>query len=227
MVRAEAGDVIDTDMGRVVDVRVEVGAMLGEGLEAPAVATLTERFAIRGRTGKGELADPARAGGSLSADVAETPRRRRRDLKMVAPRNMAAFARVSGDHNPIHTSDAAALLAGLGSPIVHGMWLSAAAQQPSSPSTPHRRCPTRRLNRAWTARFLGMVRPGAEIDVRVDRVATDHGDEIVEVGCRVDGDLVMVATGRTAAPKTVYAFPARHPAPGHGPRRPLAQQGRA
>ncbi len=72
VVRAEAGDVIDTDMGRVVEVRVEVGAMLGEGLEAPAVATLTERFAIRGRTGKGELADPARAGGSLSADVAET-----------------------------------------------------------------------------------------------------------------------------------------------------------
>ncbi|GBF13153.1 3-oxoacyl-[acyl-carrier-protein] synthase 2 [Rhodococcus sp. Br-6] len=213
VVRAEAGDVIDTDMGRVVEVRVEVGAMLGEGLEAPAVATLTERFAIRGRTGKGELADPARAGGSLSADVAETPRRRRRDLKMVAPRNMAAFARVSGDHNPIHTSDAAALLAGLGSPIVHGMWLSAAAQQAVVAVDPASKVPTRRLT-AWTARFLGMVRPGAEIDVRVDRVATDHGDEIVEVGCRVDGDLVMVATGRTAAPKTVYAFP------GQGIQRP-------
>ncbi|WP_305091979.1 type I polyketide synthase [Prescottella sp. R16] len=213
VVRAEAGDVVDTDMGRVVEVRVEVGAMLGEGLEAPAVATLTERFAIRGRTGRGELADPARAGGSLSADVAETPRRRRRDLTMVAPRNMAAFARVSGDHNPIHTSDAAALLAGLGSPIVHGMWLSAAAQQAVVAVDPASKVPTRRLT-AWTARFLGMVRPGAEIDVRVDRIATDGGDEIVEVGCRVDGDLVMVATGRTAAPKTVYAFP------GQGIQRP-------
>ena len=41
---------------------------------------------------------------------------------------MRPFAVVSGDHNPIHTSRAAALLAGLESPIVHGMWLSAAAQ---------------------------------------------------------------------------------------------------
>ncbi|KIM15771.1 hypothetical protein QV65_20200, partial [Rhodococcus erythropolis] len=75
------------------------------------------------------------------------------------------------------------------------------------------RVPPRRLT-AWTARFLGMVRPGAEIDVRVDRVGIDQGAEIVEVGCRIDGELVMVATGRTAAPKTVYAFP------GQGIQRP-------
>ncbi len=41
---------------------------------------------------------------------------------------MRPFAVVSGDHNPIHTDRTAALLAGLESPIVHGMWLSAAAQ---------------------------------------------------------------------------------------------------
>ena len=49
---------------------------------------------------------------------------------------MAAFAAVSGDHNPIHTSIAAAKLAGLGSPIVHGMWLSAAAQHAVSAVDP-------------------------------------------------------------------------------------------
>lgn len=127
---------------------------------------------------------------------------------------MGSFAQVSGDHNPIHTSDNAALLAGLGSPIVHGMWLSAAAQQVVAAVDPgETKTPPRRLT-AWTARFLGMVRPGAEIDVRVDRVAVDRGAEIVEVGCRIDGELVMVATGRTAAPKTVYAFP------GQGIQRP-------
>ena len=47
---------------------------------------------------------------------------------VTAPTDMSAFAVVSGDHNPIHTDRAAALLAGLKSPIVHGMWLSAAAQ---------------------------------------------------------------------------------------------------
>ena len=64
VVNAEVASVLDTDLGRVVEVKVEVGAMLGEGLDAPAVVTMTERFAIRGRTGAGELADPARAGAS-------------------------------------------------------------------------------------------------------------------------------------------------------------------
>ncbi|MGY2063723.1 acyltransferase domain-containing protein, partial [Nocardia gipuzkoensis] len=74
------------------------------------------------------------------------------------------------------------------------------AIDPESPLPP-------RTLTAWTTRFLGMVRPGAEIDVRVERVAVDRGSEIVEVSCRTGGDLVMTATGRIAAPKTVYAFP--------------------
>ncbi|MFD4292504.1 fatty acid synthase subunit beta domain-containing protein [Rhodococcus sp. NPDC058532] len=213
-VKAEGVSVVDTDLGRVVEVHVEVGAMRGEqGTAAPTFATMVERFAIRGRSGRAELADPRRAGGSLSDAAADTPRRRRRQTTIVAPRHMAAFAQVSGDHNPIHTSDNAALLAGLGSPIVHGMWLSAAAQQVVVAVDPEATVPARRLT-AWTARFLGMVRPGALIDVRVDRIGHDAGAEIVEVGCRVDGELVMVATGRTAAPKTVYAFP------GQGIQRP-------
>ena len=205
-VRAESGEVIDTDLGRVVEVRVTVGAMRDHGLETPTVATLVERFAIRGRTGSGELTDPPRAAGTVAEDAPETPRRRRRDVTLTAPQAMAAFAEVSGDHNPIHTSTAAAKLAGLGSPIVHGMWLSAAAQHAVSAVDPESPLPARTLT-AWTARFLGMVRPGAQIDVRVERIAVDRGCEIVEVSCRTGGDLVMTATARLAAPKTVYAFP--------------------
>uniref|UniRef100_UPI003CC7FD90 fatty acid synthase subunit beta domain-containing protein n=1 Tax=Nocardia wallacei TaxID=480035 RepID=UPI003CC7FD90 len=205
-VRAESGAVLDTDMGRVVEVHVEVGVMRDHGLETPTVAKLVERFAIRGRNGDGELSDPPRAAGTVSAEATDTPRRRRRDVRMVAPRAMGAFAAVSGDHNPIHTSDNAARLAGLGSPIVHGMWLSAAAQHAVSAVDPESPVPARTVN-AWTTRFLGMVRPGAEIDVRVERIAVDQGSEIVEVSCRTGGDLVMTATARLAAPKTVYAFP--------------------
>ncbi|WP_454199452.1 fatty acid synthase subunit beta domain-containing protein [Nocardia sp. Marseille-Q1738] len=208
-VRAEAGETLDTDLGRVVEVTVRITAMLDKpetGMSMPVLATLTERFAIRGRNGTGELADPPRAAGTLSDAATDTPRRRRRDVTIVAPRTMHAFAAVSGDHNPIHTSDAAAKLAGLGSPIVHGMWLSAAAQHAVSAIDPAASVPARTLT-AWTTRFLGMVRPGAEIDVRVERVAVDAGSEIVEVSCRTGGELVMTATGRTAAPKTVYAFP--------------------
>ncbi|MBF6074508.1 DUF1729 domain-containing protein [Nocardia beijingensis] len=208
-VRAEAGETVDTDLGRVVEVHVRITAMLDKpetGMSMPVLATLTERFAIRGRTGAGELADPPRAAGTVSAAATDTPRRRRRDVTIVAPRTMHAFAAVSGDHNPIHTSDAAAKLAGLGGPIVHGMWLSAAAQHVVSAVDPASSVPARTLT-AWTTRFLGMVRPGAQIDVRVERVALDAGSEIVEVSCRTEGELVMTATGRTAAPKTVYAFP--------------------
>lgn len=208
-VRAEAGQTLDTDLGRVVEVRVKISGMLDKpetGMSMPTIATLTERFAIRGRNGSAELTDPARAAGSLSEDATDTPRRRRRDVAIVAPRAMAAFAQVSGDHNPIHTSDNAAKLAGLGSPIVHGMWLSAAAQHAVSAIDLNDKAPARTIT-AWTTRFLGMVRPGAQIDVRVERVAVDHGSEIVEVSCRIAGDLVMTATGRIAPPKTVYAFP--------------------
>ncbi|MEU6563907.1 fatty acid synthase subunit beta domain-containing protein [Nocardia nova] len=205
-VRAESGSVVDTDLGRVVEVRVTVGVMRDHGLETPTVATLVERFAIRGRNGSGELTDPPRAAGTVSESATDTPRRRRRDVVLTAPRAMAAFAEVSGDHNPIHTSTAAAKLAGLGSPIVHGMWLSAAAQHAVSAVDPESPLPARTVT-AWTTRFLGMVRPGAQIDVRVERIAVDRGCEIVEVSCRTGGDLVMTATARLAAPKTVYAFP--------------------
>ncbi len=206
VVRAEAGSVVDTDLGRVIEVGVTVGEMRDQGLDVVPLARLVERFAIRGRTGAAELADPPRAAGTVGENATETPRRRRRDTTIVAPRTMTAFATVSGDHNPIHTSDSAAKLAGLGSPIVHGMWLSAAAQHTVSAVDTTSSVPPRTLT-AWTTRFLGMVRPGAEIDVRVERIAVDAGSEIVEVSCRIDGELVMTATGRTAAPKTVYAFP--------------------
>lgn len=205
-VRAESAEVLDTDLGRVVEVKVTVGVMRDHGLETPAVAKLVERFAIRGRTGQAELSDPPRAAGSLSADATDTPRRRRRDVALAAPRAMGAFAQVSGDFNPIHTSDNAAKLAGLGNPIVHGMWLSAAAQHAVSAIDLSDKVPPRTIT-AWTTRFLGMVRLGAKIDVRVERVAVDRGSEIVEVSCRIDGNLVMTATGRIAPPKTVYAFP--------------------
>ncbi|WP_108925266.1 type I polyketide synthase [Mycobacterium montefiorense] len=199
-VTATASAATDTDMGRVVPVSVTVA-----GPDGTVIASLEERFAILGRTGAGELTDPARAGGSVSENATDTPRRRRRDVTMTAPVDMRPFAVVSGDHNPIHTDRAAALLAGLESPIVHGMWLSAAAQHTVTATDGQARPPARLIG--WTARFLGMVRPGDEVDFRVDRVGIDQGAEVLEVAARIGSDLVMSATARLAAPKTVYAFP--------------------
>jgi fatty acid synthase len=190
----------DTEYGRVIPVSVTFADAKGTVL-----AKLEERFAIRGRTGAAELTDPPRAGGAITDNATDTPRRRRRDVTVTAPTNMSAFAVVSGDHNPIHTDRAAALLAGLKSPIVHGMWLSAAAQHVVA-ATDGKPAPPARVV-GWTSRFLGMVLPGDEIDFRVDRVGIDRGAEIVEVAARVNNELVMSATAQLAAPKTVYAFP--------------------
>ena len=155
---------------------VEVVIADADGTE---LAKLEERFAIRGRTGSAEFADPPRAGGAITDNATDTPRRRRRDVTVTAPTDMSAFAVVSGDHNPIHTDRAAALLAGLKSPIVHGMWLSAAAQHVVA-ATDGKPAPPARVV-GWTSRFLGMVQPGDDIDFRVDRVGIDRGAEIVEV----------------------------------------------
>ncbi|BBY62201.1 type I polyketide synthase [Mycolicibacterium helvum] len=199
-VTATASVATDTEVGRVVPVTVNVTDAKGMIL-----AVLEERFAIRGRTGAKELTDPVRAGGAVSLNATDTPRRRRRDVVIGAPVDMRPFAVVSGDHNPIHTDQAAALLAGLDSPIVHGMWLSAAAQHVVT-ATDGKPVPPAKLI-GWTARFLGMVKPGDEIDFRVDRVGIDLGAEVLEVTAKVGTDLVMSATARLAAPKTVYAFP--------------------
>ncbi len=199
-VTATASDATDTDMGRVVPVSVTIA-----GADGAVIASLEERFAILGRTGSAELTDPVRAGGAASENATDTPRRRRRDVRLAAPVDMRPFAVVSGDHNPIHTDRAAALLAGLESPIVHGMWLSAAAQHAVTATERQARPPARLIG--WTARFLGMVRPGDEVDFRVDRVGIDQGAEVLEVAARVGTDLVMSATARLSAPKTVYAFP--------------------
>ncbi|HKI41229.1 MAG TPA: fatty acid synthase subunit beta domain-containing protein, partial [Mycobacterium sp.] len=202
-IAATALPAVDTDIGRVVPVSVKITS--GEGSVAEVVATLSERFAILGRTGTAELNEPARAGGAVSENATDTPRRRRRDVTLTAPVDMRPFAEVSGDHNPIHTDRAAALLAGLESPIVHGMWLSAAAQHAATATDGRARPPARLIG--WTARFLGMVRPGDEVAFRVDRVGIDRGAEVLEVAARVGSDLVMSATARLDSPKTVYAFP--------------------
>ena len=199
-IAATASPAIDTDLGRVVRVSVAIA-----DADGATIATLDERFAILGRTGAAELVDPVRAGGAVSENATDTPRRRRRDVRLTAPVDMRPFAVVSGDHNPIHTDRAAALLAGLESPIVHGMWLSAAAQHAVTATDGQARPPARLVG--WTARFLGMVRPGDEVDFRVERVGIDQGAEVLDVAARIGSDLVMSATARLAAPNTVYAFP--------------------
>ncbi|MEZ5209796.1 fatty acid synthase subunit beta domain-containing protein [Gordonia sp. (in: high G+C Gram-positive bacteria)] len=199
-ISAQLRSVVDTAAGRVVDVGVQV-----HRAETP-IASLTERFVVRGRRGRDDRQEPLRAGGAARH---ERPIERRavRSAALTAPTSMVRFAAVTGDHNPIHTDDLAARLAGLGTPIVHGMWLSAAAQQVVTATDEANPIPRSRALVGWTARYLGMVRPGDVVEVTVERVGVDAGRDVIEVMCKVGDDPVMSASAVLAPPRTVYAFP--------------------
>ena len=193
-IAATRAGVVDTTAGQVITVDVRVC----EGEEL--LATLQERFMVRGRTGTASLAAPA----SVVADAEEKPRARLDRFTVTAPHHMGSFAAVSGDHNPLHTDLAAARLAGFDGPIVHGMWTSAVAQRAAaSVGATHHPRPIR----SWLARWVAPVLPGAEVEVTVERTGVVGGDTAVEVSCRSEGELVMVAEAVVAAPRTAYAFP--------------------
>ncbi|MBD8506046.1 DUF1729 domain-containing protein [Hoyosella sp. G463] len=203
-VTATLRSVTDTTVGRVIDVEARIETVPARGVHRIPLATLRERFAIRHRTGTAPLdaASPVTAG-----EPTTTPRIVLRRATLTAPRDMSAFARISGDHNPIHTSPAAAALAGLDGPIVHGMWLSAAVQHllgAEDLGSEHRDIP--RIT-AWTARFLAPVAPGSSLDVTIERTGTSNGATLVEATCRVDGTPVLIASARLQPPRTAYAFP--------------------
>lgn len=208
-VTATAANATDTDMGRVVPVSVVV-----TGADGAVIATLEERFAILGRTGSAELADPARAGGAVSANATDTPRRRRRDVTITAPVDMRPFAVVSGDHNPIHTDRAAALLAGLESPIVHGMWLSAAAQHAVTATDGQARPPARLVG--WTRGFgHGAPRRRGGLPRRARRNRPGRRDCGRGRARRVgSSDVGLRATGRTQDGLRIPR--PGHPTQGHG-----------
>ena len=193
-IAATRGDVVDTTAGHVIAVDVTVSA--GDAV----VATLHERFMVRGRVGTEDMAPPA----PLAADREEKPRARLDRFTVTAPHHMGAFAAVSGDHNPLHTDVPAARLAGFDGPIVHGMWLSAVAQRAAaSVGATHHPRPIR----SWLARWVAPLQPSAEVEITVERTGVLGGDTVVEVTCRADGELAMVAEAVVAAPRTTYAFP--------------------
>ncbi|WP_084559804.1 type I polyketide synthase [Corynebacterium phocae] len=189
-VDASLRGVADTQLGRVVTVeaRVQVGEV---------TAVLEEQFAIRGRTGSQPVPelDPV--------DFVEKPRSYRHTLVATAPGSMRGFARVTGDFNPIHTSAAAAALAGFDSGvIVHGMWTSALGQLAAAFDG--------QQVVSWDAQMLSPVLPGASVEYVVERSgvsARDGEGEVRTVTASVEGRPVLQATAVMSAPVTFYGFP--------------------
>ncbi|MDO4887377.1 MAG: DUF1729 domain-containing protein [Actinomycetaceae bacterium] len=186
--------VADTIAGRVIGIQTTVTDADGN-----EVAFYEDRFAMRGRVGDAPLDEPLVRGGV--GEVVETPRSTLGKTTVTAPTNMTAFAIVSGDYNPIHTSKAGARLGGLDEPIVHGMWLCAAAEY-----FVQSLAGTRILG--WTYRMFATVDPGQSVDVRVERVGRIRGGGLaLEVTCTVGETVVATASTTVAAPSTAYLYP--------------------
>lgn len=195
-----ADDYEESASGRVVTIHVEHAFADGT-----LVARETERFAIRGRAYSDTLPESAQDFGGLDVALEETPRRMLRRVHVRAPQEMTAFARTSGDFNPIHTSHRGAAISGLAQPLVHGMWLSATAQhtvQSVDESGAHYEII------GWTYNMYGMVQLDDDVEITVERIGyVRHGGLALEVTCRIDGAIVSRATAITRAPITAYVYP--------------------
>ncbi|WKD59923.1 type I polyketide synthase [Corynebacterium caspium] len=168
--------------------------------EGELVGTMVERFAIRGRAHGQELppAGPAYGDAPLAAGIEPGPRSFLERATITAPANMTAFAMVSGDYNPIHTSKNAAGLVGLDDALVHGMWLSACAQHLAGK---HGRII------GWTYAMYGMVQLNDVVEITAERVGRAGLNAAVEVTCRINGEVVSRGQGLMAVPHTAYIYP--------------------
>ncbi|MDO5099535.1 MAG: DUF1729 domain-containing protein, partial [Corynebacterium sp.] len=201
-ITAQAEEVADTEIGRIVLIRAEITA------DGAPLAKLSERMAIRGRRGNAT----ARTNTSVLPTHEHAPRSFRAYAKVTAPESMHSFAVVSGDRNPIHVSDTAAALAGLkDGVIVHGMWTSAIAELLAAGGYSDESVTTTPTKVAeYTATMLAPILPGAEVEFVVERTGIDTRPgrgEVREVTATVDGQVVLTATATMVAPETFYAFP--------------------
>ena len=195
-----AEDYFESASGRVVTIHVTHAAADGTVL-----ANETERFAIRGRAYSDALPPEAPDYGGITADIENTPRRMLRRVTVTAPHEMTAFARTSGDFNPIHTSHRGAAVSGLAAPLVHGMWLSATAQyavQALDEKGAHYEIA------GWTYNMYGMVQLDDEVEISIERVGrVAHAGMVLEVTSRIDGNIVSRATAIVRAPKSAFVYP--------------------
>ena len=230
--KAWAEDYFESASGRVVTIHVTHAAADGTLLareterfairgrvysdelppEAPECGGVFEARAIAdgsvGTEAHGTSSSASSRGPLASADDdgrQTTPRRLLRRVRVKAPHDMTAFARTSGDFNPIHTSKRGAAISGLAAPLVHGMWLSATAQhavQALDDKGAHYEIV------GWTYNMYGMVQLDDQVEISIERVGkVRHGGMTFEVTCRIDGQLVSRGTALVRAPRAAFVYP--------------------
>ena len=198
-VTSHVAAVDESSSGRIVTVALELKA------NGEHVGSTQERFAIRGRATGNRAPSEAAPFGGAKVEVVDTPRSVLRRVSVKAPDDMTPFAIVSGDYNPIHTSYAAAKVAGMDAPLVHGMWLSATAQHAAEAVVAGQ---GGAQIAGWTYYMYGTVDLNDEVEITVERVGRVVGGGLsLEVTCRINKQVVSRASAYTFAPKVAYVYP--------------------
>ncbi|PWN49564.1 fatty acid synthase [Violaceomyces palustris] len=121
-----------------------------------------------------------------------------------APPTNEDYSKASGDFNPIHINPYFASLANLPGTITHGLFSSAA---------------TRRITEniaaggssdrfvSFSAKFVGMVLPGDDLQVKLTHFAMRNGNKLIKVETlNQRGEKVVEAEAEVKQPSTVYVF---------------------
>lgn len=128
-----------------------------------------------------------------------------RALRVTAPASNQAYARASGDFNPIHNSRAFANYANLPDTITHGMYTSAAVRQLVEKAAGLSEVVRMR---SYKASFVAMVLPGDVLEVHVSHAAMKDGLRVLNFQATniVSGEKVLVGEAEVDQAVTAYVF---------------------
>ncbi|KUL87287.1 hypothetical protein ZTR_03300 [Talaromyces verruculosus] len=126
-------------------------------------------------------------------------------IELKRPMSSAAYAKVSGDFNPIHVSNTFAMLAGLPGPIVHGMHTSSAIGSLLETWTAKGRLGA---VRSFEASFVGMVLPQDRVEVEFWHTAMNKGRKVIKITAKKteSGEMVLKGEAEVEQQKSAYLF---------------------
>jgi fatty acid synthase subunit beta, fungi type len=126
-------------------------------------------------------------------------------LRFTTPTTNHAYARSSGDFNPIHVSRVFAAYAGLPGTITHGMFTSAAVRQTVEKAVGSGKDVRMK---SYQCSFDGMVLPGDTFEVEVNHVAMKNGIRKLKFqACNIaTHEKVLSGEAEVEQPLTAYVF---------------------
>jgi 3-hydroxybutyryl-CoA dehydratase len=135
--------------------------------------------------------------------------------RIVTAADVAAFAALSGDVNPIHLDDAYAASTRFGGRIAHGLFTASLVSTLLGTRLPGPGA----IYIGQTLRFLAPVRIGARLEVTVEVVELVRAGRRCRLACRVAADGVPVLEGEAEVmvPAKAVVLPPAGPGPDVGP----------